>query len=168
MENFEQLFEQYYKDVYRFLLRLCGFQESLAEEYTQETFFCAYLSFPDFRGGCQLKTWLIQIAKNRFYLGLRKKKGRTVSINDLFPEPHATEEMEDRLDERLLLEHSRGIIDSLPVPMRDVMLYRIFSDLSYRQIACLLGISENSAKVLFFRGKKILRAKLKEEYGYEI
>ncbi len=52
--------------------------------------------------------------------------------------------------------------------MRDVMIYRICSDLSYKQIGLLMNISESSAKVLFFRSKQLLRSKLKEDYGYEL
>lgn len=52
--------------------------------------------------------------------------------------------------------------------MRDVMIYRIYSDMPYVQIGRLLSIKENSAKVIFFRGKEILRKRLKEDYGYEI
>lgn len=52
--------------------------------------------------------------------------------------------------------------------MRDVILYRVYSNLPYSQIAALLSISESSAKVLFYRGKQLLRTQLKEAYGYEI
>jgi RNA polymerase sigma-70 factor (ECF subfamily) len=64
----------YQKDVYRFLLKLTGYQHGLAEELTQETFYQAITSFSKFKGHCQVKTWLYQIAKNVLYQYLRKKK----------------------------------------------------------------------------------------------
>ena len=52
--------------------------------------------------------------------------------------------------------------------MRDIMLYWIYSDLPYLQIARLLFMSESSAKVLFYREKHILHNQLQEKYGYEL
>ena len=74
----------------------------------------------------------------------------------------------DEAAKRQVLFHGRKIIESMEPKMRDVMIYRIYSDMPYAQIGRLLSIKENSAKVIFFRGKEILRRRLKEEYGYEI
>ena len=169
MEDFSEIFERYYRDVYIFLLKLSGRDNALAEEVAQETFYQAYLGITNFRGQCQLKTWLFQIAKNQFYMILRKKRVTTIPISeidaelmDLSPGP------DEKAIFKQLMTDARRIIDTMEDKMRDVMLYRIFSDLSYQQIASLKGIGESSAKVLFHRGKLLLRKRLKEEYGYEI
>lgn len=84
------------------------------------------------------------------------------------PVDNSIGEIVDQLYQRQLIIHARIIIDGMQPNMRDVVLYRIYSELPYSQIAILLSISESSAKVLYHRGKELLRKKLKEDYGYEI
>lgn len=168
MESFEELFQTHYTDVYRFLMKLSGYDTVLAEELTQETFYRAYLALPDFRGQCQFKTWLIQIAKNSFYQTLRKKRNN-LSLHELKAEPHSEySPLSEGLEDAEALTRARRLIDSMQPAMRDVILYRVYSNLPYSQIVALLSISESSAKVLFYRGKQLLRTQLKEAYGYEI
>lgn len=171
MEQFEAIFQRHYTDIYRFLLRLCHYQESLAEELTQETFYQAYLSLPQFEGRCNVKTWLIQISKNCFYAMLRKKKIPPLSL-EAIPAAPAADAFQPSLDENFaqqeMLQNALLIIDTMPDHMKEVLLYRIYSELTYGEIAALLSISTSSAKVLFHRGKLLLRTKLREVYGYEI
>ena len=67
MKDFEELYQLYQKDIYFFLLKLTGYEVSLAEELTQETFYQAFFSLKNFRGECAIKSWLCQIAKNTYY-----------------------------------------------------------------------------------------------------
>ena len=48
---------------------------------------------------------------------------------------------------------------------RDVVLLRIYAELPFSQIALALKISENSAKVIFFRAKKKMMEVLKDEFA---
>ena len=168
MEDFERIFSVYYGEVYRLLLRLSKYDAELAEECTQETFYQAYLSLPQFKGQCEVKTWLIQIAKNRFYMLMRKQKKRLVPYEAMKCEPNTENMIEQTVEEQQITARARDILNGMTDNMRDVMVYRIFADLPYVQIAALLNISEASAKVLFYRGKKLLRKRLKEDYGYEV
>lgn len=158
----------YEEDVRRFLLHLTGFHESLAEELTQETFFRAYLALPRFRGECALKSWLFQIAKNTYFSFLRRQKaecrldpGAAESVT-----ANPDDEPAARAERRETRERILNAVRSFEPKYRDVMLYRLFSDLPYAQIARLLSLSESSCKVLFFRGKQKLLQQLKEDsYG---
>lgn len=78
--DFEQIYETYFNDVYLYIRRLSG-DEQVAEEITSETFFKAIHSIGNFRGDCDLRVWLCQIAKNCFYT-YQKKKARYTSIED--------------------------------------------------------------------------------------
>lgn len=170
VQEFEAVFQKYHSDVYRFLLKMSDYDKEMAEELTSETFYQAYLAIARFKGKCQIKTWLIQIAKNQFYAALRKQKFKPTSFEDVVSEP-AEDPVEEKIEEayqRELLCHARSIIEAMAPKMKEVMLYRIYSDLPYTQIAILLSISESSAKVLYHRGKELLRKKLKEDHGYEI
>ena len=73
MTDFEQLYNTYFNDVYRYILRLSG-DEHIAEEITSDTFFKAMNSIDSFRGDCDVRVWLCQIAKNFYYSYIKKNK----------------------------------------------------------------------------------------------
>jgi RNA polymerase sigma-70 factor (ECF subfamily) len=165
------LYSAYKKDIYNFILRISGYEYALAEELTQETFYRAFVSLSGFQGRCQIKTWLCQIAKNVYYQQLRKKKKEYQTLRSVFEEESGkciAAVPESGIENAELIRRAMAIINSFDDRMRDVMLYRLYSDLPYAQISLLMGISEGSAKVVFFRGKALLQARLREEYGYEI
>lgn len=62
----EQLYRLYFRDVYLYLRSLCG-SEQLAEELTAETFSQALAGLHRFRGDCDVRVWLCQIAKYQYY-----------------------------------------------------------------------------------------------------
>ena len=69
----EALYNTYFHDVYLYLCSVSR-DESLAEELTQETFFRALKSSGQFRGDCDVRVWLCQIAKNLFLNHCKKQK----------------------------------------------------------------------------------------------
>ena len=71
--KFEEIYETYFKDVYLYIRRLSG-NDHIAEEITSETFFKALQSINKFRGECDIRVWLCQIAKNCYYTYLEKNK----------------------------------------------------------------------------------------------
>ena len=73
MLNIQEVYEQYFTVVYRYLLSL-SHNTHIAEELTQETFFKALKKVDDFRGDCDLRVWLCQISKNTYYDYLKKNK----------------------------------------------------------------------------------------------
>ncbi|MBQ8800048.1 MAG: RNA polymerase sigma factor [Lachnospiraceae bacterium] len=87
MVEFEELYLKYYKDIYYFILKLTGYRDDLAEELTQESFYQAFVSLGRFRGECEIKSWLCQIAKNTYYKHLRTHAKQLNIGDELFPEP---------------------------------------------------------------------------------
>ena len=79
--EFEKIYTTYFRDVFLYIRRLSN-DEHIAEEITSETFFKAMNSIDSFRGDCDIRVWLCQIAKNCYYSYL-KKAGRTDSIEDI-------------------------------------------------------------------------------------
>ena len=55
------------------------------------------------------------------------------------------------------------MVENIPKKYRDVVLLRIYAELPFSQIAQSLKISESSAKVIYFRAKKMLMEVLKDE-----
>ena len=71
--NIEELYRTYFDIVYRYI-RSISQDGSLAEEVTQETFFKALKKADQFRGDCDVRVWLCQIAKNTLYDHLKKQE----------------------------------------------------------------------------------------------
>ena len=166
MEPFEAIYEQYFTRVYAFLYRMCR-DESLAEELTQETFFQAFKSFPKYRGESELFTWLASIAKYTFFGYIKKNKHLSDSVDiELLADNllDTDNDPEENLQQRETVDAIRRIIAHIPEKYRDVVVLRLYAELPFAQIAESLNISENSAKVIFHRAKKLLSEELKNEH----
>lgn len=170
MKQFDELYNSYSGDIYKFLFKLCGGNTDIAEELTQETFFHAYIGITKFRGDCNIKTWLFQIAKNRYFLFLRKRKSNVISLDEVLCSTidDSVKSIENNVVEKQLIIDALNIVFDFNENMRNVFISRIYSNMPYAEIARNLNISEGSAKVLFYRAKNLLRERLKEDYGYEI
>jgi RNA polymerase sigma-70 factor (ECF subfamily) len=167
MVSFEELYSKFYKDIYYFILKLTGYRDDLAEELTQESFYQAFVSLDRFRGECEIKTWLCQIAKNTYYKYLRTHAKETYMDED-FQRQQEGEDISTQLEKRQMISHIRKVIADLDERSRKVVEYRLFDEKPYKKIGELIGIREATAKVLFSRAKVKIRQRLKEEYGYEI
>ncbi len=166
MEQIEKLYREYYKRIYAFLYRLCGNVQT-AEDLTQDTFYQAYLSLHRFRGDSEVYTWLASIAKHLYMKYLRKHK-MTLEDTDLSLVVDTFCESSDMPDEvlekRYVVEAVRRVIAKLPQKYADVVMLRVYSELPFVQIAKALGITENSAKVIYCRAKTMLSKELENEF----
>lgn len=79
--QFEEIYELYFKDIYRFLLSLTG-NEALAEELSQETFFKALKAIDRFDGSSDIRAWLFTIARNSYYSYYKAHKN-AVSVEEI-------------------------------------------------------------------------------------
>ena len=70
--EFEQIYSTYFKAVYLYVLQLTG-DVHTAEEITSETFFKAINTVDRFRGDCDMRVWLCQIARNRYLILCRER-----------------------------------------------------------------------------------------------
>lgn len=166
MTEFEKIYRTYFDDVYRYIRRLSG-DEDTAEEVTSETFFKAMRSIGGFRGDCDIRVWLCQIAKNCYYTYLKKKRN-TDSIDGselsaLPSEEKTAEEVCIRHDEAARI---RTALHNVPEPYREVFMWRVFAELSFKQIGGIFGKSEDWACVTYHRARAMIRAKMEgKTYG---
>ena len=160
--EFEQVYRTYFHDVYRYLRRLTG-DETLAEELTSETFFRALQAIDRFRGECDVRVWLCQIAKH-CYASHCRRAGRMGDLDDAawagIPDPGETaEERLIRLDDAARI---RAALHRLPDPYREVFMWRTLAELSFAQIGQLFGKSENWACVTYHRARRKLIEEMEE------
>ncbi|QEH68256.1 RNA polymerase sigma factor [Cellulosilyticum sp. WCF-2] len=161
-DDMNKLYERHSKMVYLFLFRMAGSHE-LAEELTQETFYQAFLSYAHFRGECKASTWLCQIARHVWLQYLRKKKD-LYSIEEIAI-PLTNINLFDPLKTYILKEEKNTfyhMLQKLPNDMKEVVILRITSELSFAEIGELLGKSETWARTNFFRAKRKLQEYIKE------
>lgn len=164
--DLEQIYETYFKSVYLYMWRLSG-NEHLAEEITSETFFKAIKSIESFRGECDMRIWLCQIAKNTYYSYI-KKRDKTLSV--------AETELQDVVDtdafiaEQIIakeeVQQIRKILHELPDPYKEVFMWRVFGELSFKAIGDLYNKTNNWACVTYHRARKMIKGRL-EEIGNE-
>ena len=151
MPAFEAVYRQYFADVYKYALALSR-DEQTAEEVTQETFFKALTAIDSFRGDCQLRVWLCQIARNQYLTLCRERK----KFTDAEPEPGDSgieEGFADREDARRL----HILLHALPEPYKEVFSLRTFGELPFSQIGELFGKTESWARVTYFRARRKLK-----------
>lgn len=161
MNEFESIYNEYFKRIYAFLSKMCP-DPFLCEEMTQETFYQAFISFHRYDGSCEIFTWLAAVAKNTYFKYLRKNRIQTVDI-DLIPDGDGGDADPATVYQRKMTgEAVKKAVSQLPNKYRDVVVLRIYAELSFADIGKSLGISENSAKVIFFRAKKMLKEALNE------
>ena len=160
MKYMEQIYKEYARTVYKFLLSRCH-SEDLAEELTQETFYQAVRSIDRFDGSCKISVWLCQIAKHLWYRYLEKHK-REIPVENLQETEAASAAEEEVMDRERQLDLLKQIHHLSPAA-REAVYLRIFGNLSFREIGEVLGKTENWARVTFYRSKE----KLKGGIGHE-
>ena len=64
------------------------------------------------------------------------------------------------LQQKFVAEYVSECVQKLPQKYRDVVFLRIYAELPFSQIAEILSITENSAKVVYYRAKNMLRKDL--------
>ena len=161
--NIEELYRTYFDIVYRYI-RSVSQDGSLAEEVTQETFFKALEKIDQFRGDCDVRVWLCQIAKNTLYDHLKKQKKQLLGDERLEEAESADGELlEEKLAQRSQAMEIHKVLHRLSEPYKEVFSLRTFGELTFREIGMLFGKSENWARVTYYRA----RVKIREELEYE-
>ena len=156
MTDFQQVYDLYFRDVYRYALSLCR-NESIAEEITQETFFKALEKLGSFDGKCKISVWLCQIAKNTYISMCRKDKRLDPDADTALLPVEGS--MEERVFDQETAFAIHKVLHTLEEPYKEVFSLRTFGELSFKQIAELFGKTEAWARVTYHRAKW----KIKEE-----
>lgn len=155
MQNMEQIYEEYFETVNKYLFCLTH-NSDISEELTQETFYRAVKKIDTYKGECKISVWLCQIAKNLWFDQCRKNKKKINLEEDLLNQ-YAIDTIEEKVisnDEKIYLYKKMQNLDE---KTREVMYLRITGELSFREIGTVLNKTENWARVTFYRGKSKLK-----------
>jgi RNA polymerase sigma-70 factor (ECF subfamily) len=149
MFTFEEMYETYAADVYRFALLLSG-DRAEAEDITSDTFVRAWTSNSPIRT-VTLKAYLFTIARNQ-YLEQQRKIKRQVILYDIHPDPAPGPER--IVDSTFELRRVHRFLQTLPESDRTALILRAQNELPYAEIAKVLDISLSAAKVKVHRARK--------------
>ena len=163
--DFERVYGTYFNDVYLYILRLSG-NEHIAEEITSDTFFKAMRSIDSFRGDCDVRVWLCQIAKNCYYSYLKKSsRAEQVDEAELQKIPDPAPSVADEYARRDEIRRIQKILHGISEPYKEVFMWRVYAELSFKQIAQIFGKTENWACVTYHRARKMIKERLEEKKG---
>jgi len=154
--SFAQLVESYWDRIYRWLYHLTHDRHT-AEDLAQETFLKAFANLTKFRAGSNFRAWLFRIAHNNFVNLRRAAARRRDALPEDLPAPGDGPAEQAALgEERALLARA---VRELPDDFRAAFLLRIEEGLSFRQIASILGLTEETARWRVFKARqRLLRA----------
>ena len=163
-ESFAQrlLYDRYVDSMYLLCLRYISGTTD-AEEVLSDAFIKCFRHIGRFRyeGEGSIKAWLSKITVNECLMFLRRKKQLVISIDDntVLRERCSTETVLEQMQARELLKY----IQQLPTGYRTVLNLYVFEGLEHKEIAELLQISENTSKSQLFKGRALLKQKMKDE-----
>ena len=165
-EEVRALYDAVFPIVYRIAYRVTG-DALISEELCHEAF-VRYVersgAFPD---ADQAKYWLIRVTKN-LALNYQKRRGRERRAYErAYFEPSHPSESGETIALKSEASHLvRSAVEKLPEKLKSVLILKEYGELSYRDIAETLGITEANVKVRVFRARERLTRLLKESDIY--
>jgi RNA polymerase sigma-70 factor (ECF subfamily) len=158
---FSRLVEAYQGPVYNLCYRMLG-NAPEAEDATQETFVRMYTKLHTYQPDRKLSSWVLSIASHYCIDRLRRRRGQWVSLDE---EPvAATLPSRQRGPEEVAVrEESRGevqrLVDELAPAYRVPLILRYWYDLSYTEIAEVMGLTVQAVKSRLHRARLQMIAK---------
>ena len=158
---FSELAAHYYDGLYRWLYHLTRDRHA-AEDLTQETFLRALAAVKSFRPGSNFRAWVFRIGHNNF---VNQKRAERRTKHPL-PDDAAAHEIgsaESAAENREALETVNRAVAELPVDFREALLLRVDEGLSFREVAKVLGTTEETARWRVFKARQKLMKVLSPE-----
>ena len=156
------LYDAHVDRVYRLAFRLAG-DDTLAQDFTQETFIRAFDRLGSFRGDAAFSTWLHTITTTVVLNGLRKVKRfrqREADIDDAQTIGVTRREAEPDLKLRL-----KKAINELPEGYRTVFVMHDVEGYTHEEIGVALGVETGTSKAQLSRARAKLRVALSDFAG---
>jgi RNA polymerase sigma-70 factor (ECF subfamily) len=173
-EAFETMVRQYGGRMLATARRLLG-NEHDANDAVQQAFISVFKSIAGFNGEARLSTWLHRIVVNAALAQMRYRRRRPeLPIDDLLPRfdeegrwagdvAQQSAWRENLTDGRETREMVRRCIDRLPEACRSVLVLRDIEELSTVEVAQMLAVTPNAAKIRLHRARQALKTLIERE-----
>jgi len=159
-EAMRTLYLENQRRVFSIAFNFFGGDSAKAEDVTQQVF-VKLLSKMDFRGESQFTTWLYRLTVNQCIDEARRAK-RWLPFAEWFDaaEPVTRMSLNEKLQSREVSTEVRAVIGGLKPKYRLPILLRYVEELSYQEIASVLGLSIGTVSSRLNRGQKMLAERL--------
>jgi RNA polymerase sigma-70 factor, ECF subfamily len=173
IDAMERLLMRAQEVAYRFSLAVCGHADD-AEDAMQEALIKTYRHTGQIRDPLAFRPWLYRTVRNACLMSRRKKAhepARLESLDEPLPgsaeaarldPPDPGRNPEQLADNAGLRERLRQAIRTLPGPSRAIVFLREMEGLSTREVAHVMGLSEDTVKQRLHRARVSLQAALEE------
>jgi RNA polymerase sigma-70 factor (ECF subfamily) len=151
---FARLVDRYWDRLYRWLYHLTRDRHT-AEDLTQETFLKSLAALRSFRPGSNFRAWVFRIGHNNF---VNQKRASRRTKHPL-PEDAAGAESAGpvhTVEDREALELVQKAVTELPSDFRAALMLRVEEGLSFREVAKVLGTTEETARWRVFKARQKL------------
>jgi RNA polymerase sigma-70 factor (ECF subfamily) len=171
LPDFDLLVHQHRPRVFRFILASLRDREA-AENLTQDCFVRAYKSLDQFRGECNIGTWLMQIAANlvrshessrrlKFWRRSLQPAIDLADVREWIPDRHLSPE--EMAAAKQQVEAIWKVAAGLSERQRTVFLLRFVEDMDLLEIVAVTGMKEGTVKTHLFRALQSVRAGLEKQ-----
>ncbi len=156
---FEELMQRYQDRIFRLLSRYTR-DAMECEDLAQEVFLKVFRKLHTFQHDSQFFTWLYRIAVNTATDHLARRSRRRLhlveddAVLDTGKPRTEAVDVSAPLMQRELAEVTRRILDKLPEKYRTILVLREYEDLSYTDIARVLGIQLGTVESRLFRARQ--------------
>ena len=161
-DSFGRLSERYYSAMVAIAYsRLCD--RDLAEDAAQEVFFVAFRNISKLKKERHFSRWVAGICRNiATDMAKARARDKLVPIQDC-------ESLSNNKDKEAdIVEIVRSIVAELPVKMKEIIFLRYYNQMSYQQIANMLGISQEAVNGRLRRARKIVARQLRRLASVEV
>lgn len=164
-QAYATLMKRYKKAVYFMILKMIRDADD-AEDLTMEAFAKAFRNLERFKKDYTFSTWLFRIATNNTIDFIRKKKLKTMSLNNTLSDDSGNSvnidvedddnNPQDEFIKSQRIEMVRIFVDKLPAKYRKLVQLRYFDELSYEEIAQELDKPLGTVKAQLHRSRELL------------
>jgi RNA polymerase sigma-70 factor (ECF subfamily) len=168
LQAFEGLVDQYKRPIFNLVYRMLRDRDE-AEDITQKVFIQVYRASDRYRPTAKFSTWIFTIARNLTLNEIRRRSRKpwTDSLDEttdgegptqrLDPPDHRARPANQELAHQEFLECLEQAIDQLPENQRIAVLLCREGDISYEEMAKVMGCSLSAVKSLIFRGRETIK-----------
>ncbi len=156
--SFSELYNRYIKKIYSFIYYKTWHKET-AEDLTSQTFFKALRAINQCDSSKPFSPWIYRIASNTVIDHFRQLKP-TDNIDDIWDLSDQSDTHKDATNS-IKLEKVKTYLKTLPNEQREIIILRLWQDLSYKEISEIIGKNEKNCKVIFSRALAKLRQSIK-------